>query len=182
MPKVSIIVPIYNSEKFLGECLSSLVNQTLRDIEIILVSDASQDNSKDIMESYAKEDDRIVTLYNVANGMPNPRNEGIRVAKANYLGFVDADDWVEPDMFEKLYEKTNNEKVDVVISDLRKVNEKGDIVNTEIMFDAKLFKDENNKQTILDNFAIHGGRLFTNIWKKNILFSAGFCHKKIILL
>lgn len=169
MPKVSIIVPIYNSEKYLDRCVSSLVNQTLTDIEIILVSDASPDNSKEIMERYARKDSRVVTIYNEVNGYPNPRNAGILAAKANYLGFVDADDWVELDMYEKLYAKTNNESVDVVISDLRKVNENGEIVNTEKLYDISLFGSVNNKQKIIDVFAVHGGRLYTNIWKKNTI-------------
>ena len=169
MPKVSIIVPIYNSEKFLDRCVSSLINQTLKDIEIILVSDASPDNSKEIMERYAQQDSRVVTIYNDINGIPNPRNAGILVAKSEYLGFVDADDWVELDMYEKLYEKTDNGNVDVVISDLRYVNEKGNTIRNELLFQASLFEGDNVKQKIVDNMAFNGGRLFTNIWKKSLI-------------
>lgn len=168
-PVVSIIVPIYNSEKYLVRCVNSLINQTLREIEIILVSDASPDNSKEIMERYAREDGRVVTIYNEVNGTPNPRNAGIKVAKGEYLGFVDADDWVELDMYEKLYEKTEGGKVDVVISNLRKVNEKGEIITDEILFNNTLFVGNVDKNVIMDSLAINGGRLYTNIWKKTII-------------
>lgn len=169
MPKVSVIVPIYNSEKFLDRCVGSLVNQTLKDIEIILVSDASPDNSEEIMERYAREDSRIVTVYNKINGSPNPRNAGIEIAKSDYVGFVDADDWVELDMYEKLYEKTQNGKIDVVVSDLRYVSENGVVLRDEIIWDASIFEGENVKQKVADSMAVKGGRLFTNIWRKSII-------------
>lgn len=169
MPKVSIIVPIYNSERFLDRCISSLVNQTMKDIEIILVSDASPDNSKDIMERYASQDSRVVTIYNEVNGSPNPRNAGILAAKSNYVGFVDADDWVELDMYEKLYEKTNNEAIDVVVSDLRWVNEHDETIMEEKLWEDDIFKGGDVKQKMADSMAVNGGRLFTNIWRKSII-------------
>lgn len=165
MPKVSIIVPIYNSEKFLDKCVSSLVNQTLKDIEIILVSDASPDNSKDIMERYARGDSRVVTIYNKENGYPNPRNAGICAAKSEYLGFVDADDWVEYDMFERLYEKTENGTVDVVASDVI-WNYKSGKETIEINLDPDTFV---SAEDVKSQYAQYGGRLFANIWKKNMI-------------
>ena len=169
MPKVSIIVPIFNSEKFLDRCISSLVNQTLKDIEIILVSDASPDNSREIMERYAQEDSRVVTIYNEENGHPNPRNAGIDIAKSDYLGFVDADDWVELDMYEKLYEQSRNGTVDVVISDLRWVDENNTIIQEEILYPPEIFEGGEIKNNIEDVLAVQGGRLFTNIWKKSLI-------------
>ena len=174
MPQVSIIVPIYNSEKFLDRCVSSLVNQTLKDIEIILVSDASPDNSREIMERYAREDSRVVTIYNEENGHPNPRNAGILVSKADYVGFVDADDWVELDMYEKLYSKTQDGRIDVVISDLRNVDENNKVLREEIIYTSDMFDGENIKQKIIDNMTVNGGRLFTNIWKKSLIVKNGF--------
>lgn len=165
MPKVSIIVPIYNSEKFLDKCISSLLNQTMKDIEIILVSDASPDNSKEIMEYYAREDKRIVTIYNKENGYPNPRNAGICSAKSEYLGFVDADDWVEHDMYEKLYEASNNGTVDVVASDVI-WNYKSGKETIEINLDPDTFVSAEN---VKSQYAQYGGRLFANIWKKDMI-------------
>ena len=103
MTKVSIIVPVYNVEKYLKRCLDSLVNQSLKDIEIICVNDGSTDDSLDILNEYAKRDERIVVINQENFGQSVARNKGIDVAKGEYLGFVDSDDWVSEDYFEKLY-------------------------------------------------------------------------------
>lgn len=103
MCKVSVIVPVYNVEKFLVRCLESLVNQTLKDIEIICIDDGSKDNSLNILREYSYIDKRI-TIVSTANlGPSNARNTGVSLAKGEYLGFVDSDDWVDLDFFEKLY-------------------------------------------------------------------------------
>ena len=103
MIKVSIIVPIYNVEKYLKRCLDSLVNQTLNDIEIICINDGSTDDSLDILNEYAKRDERIVVINQENSGQSVARNRGIDVAKGEYVGFVDSDDWVSEDYFECLY-------------------------------------------------------------------------------
>lgn len=103
MIKVSIIVPIYNVEKYLKRCLDSLVNQTLNDIEIICINDGSTDGSLEILEEYRRRDDRIVIINQENSGQSVARNRGIDVAKGEYIGFVDSDDWVSEDYFEKLY-------------------------------------------------------------------------------
>lgn len=102
---VSIIVPVYNAEKYLTQCLDSIVNQTLREIEIICINDCSTDNSLSILETYAKKDKRIIIINNDKNsGAPGVvKNIGIRHAKGMYIGFVDSDDWVDQDYFESLY-------------------------------------------------------------------------------
>ena len=99
--KVSVIVPVYNCEKYLKKCLDSLVNQTLKDIEIICVNDGSTDNSGRILEEYTDSRIKIITKEN--GGISSARNAGIAVAKGEYLGFVDSDDWVDLDFYEKLY-------------------------------------------------------------------------------
>lgn len=93
MPKVSIIVPMYNSAKFLDRCVQSLVNQTLKDIEIILVNDASPDNSLELAKAYEEQDARIKVI-DLKENIVASRNPGIKIAKGAYLGFVDAYDWV----------------------------------------------------------------------------------------
>lgn len=168
-PLISIIVPIYNSEKYLDKCVQSILNQSLKEIELILVDDASPDNSKDIMKKYAELDNRVVLIHNSKNGSPNPRNAGILQARGNYLGFVDADDWVEPTMYEELYKATNGEKIDVVISDLREVNENGDVLSIESLFDISIFEKTKNKTDVIKSLISNGGRLFTNIWRKDII-------------
>jgi len=102
--KVSIIVPVYNAEKYLEECLDSLLNQTLDDYELILVNDGSKDSSEEILREYAEKYPRKLKYITVENGgQGRARNIGIEMAQGEYLGFADSDDWVDPTMFEKLY-------------------------------------------------------------------------------
>ena len=101
--KVSIIVPVYNCEKYLERCLKSLINQSLEAIEIILVNDGSTDKSGVICESFARLDSRIIVLHQENGGSHAARNTGLEIASGSYIGFVDADDFVDPYMFEKLY-------------------------------------------------------------------------------
>ena len=105
--KVSIIVPIYNVEKYLKKCMDTIIHQTLKDIEIICVNDGSTDKSRKIIEKYAKKDPRIIILDKENGGLSSARNAGMKIARGEYLGFVDSDDWVDKTMFEKLY---NNAK------------------------------------------------------------------------
>lgn len=102
-PKVSIIMPVYNVEKYLKKCLNSLINQTLDDIEIICVNDGSTDNSDKILQEFAQKDSRIKILTQSNKGQSVARNLAIENANGEYLGFVDSDDWVDLDYFEKLY-------------------------------------------------------------------------------
>jgi len=114
MIKLSIVVPVYNTEKYLEQCLNSLVNQTLKDIEIIIVNDGSLDNSQDIIDKYDKKYSFIKTIKKENSGIGDARNQGIKLATGEYVGFVDSDDWIELDMFEKMYNKTIEEKADIV--------------------------------------------------------------------
>lgn len=115
-PKVSIIVPVYNVEKFLDRCLNSLINQTLKEIEIICINDGSVDNSLQILEKFAKQDDRITILNQKNSGQSTARNRGIDKASGIYLGFVDSDDWVDLNYFEKLYTSAEKYNCDMAVS------------------------------------------------------------------
>ncbi len=104
MPKVSVIIPVYNTEKYLPKCLDSVCNQTLSDIEIICINDASTDNSLAILKEYAKKDNRIKLInFKENKGAAAARNTGIDEAQGEYIGFVDSDDFVDLDFYEKLY-------------------------------------------------------------------------------
>ena len=103
MAKVSIVVPIYNVEKYLRQCLDSIVNQTLSDIEIICVNDGSKDSSLDIIMEYAKKDPRVVVIDKPNSGYGNSMNRGFDIATGEYIGIVESDDYADSDMFEKLY-------------------------------------------------------------------------------
>lgn len=115
-PKVSIVIPVYNVEKYLRQCLNSVVNQTLKDIEIICVNDGSKDSSPQILEEYAKKDPRIKIITKENSGYGNSMNRGFDLASGEYLGIVESDDYAEPDMFEKLYQTAKSDNLDVVKS------------------------------------------------------------------
>ena len=105
MSRVSIIVPVYNKEEYLRECLDSLINQSFKDIEIICIDDKSTDNSLDILEEYASKDNRIKVITNEINkGLSFTRNVGIEAAEGEFLSFIDADDFVNLDFYQKLCE------------------------------------------------------------------------------
>ena len=100
---ISVIVPIYNAEKYLDKCLTSIVNQTYADIEIILVNDGSTDESLAICKKYEQDDERIVVINKRNEGLVRARKDGIRMAKGEYITFVDADDWIDITTYEKVY-------------------------------------------------------------------------------
>jgi len=121
---VSIIVPVYNVEKYIDKCLSSLVNQTLKNIEIIVVNDGSPDNSQKIIDKYVQNYPEIVFSYIKENGgLGDARNYGIARARGEYIGFVDSDDWVDTKMFSTMYEFAKEENADVVLCDLIEIND-----------------------------------------------------------
>lgn len=113
MPKVSIIIPVYNVEKYLSNCLDSLLCQTLGDIEIICVNDGSTDGSLHILSEYAKHDSRIMLINKANEGAAAARNTGMIAAHGEYIGFVDSDDWVDKDYFEKLYHEAVAKNADI---------------------------------------------------------------------
>ena len=112
-PKVSIVVPIYGVEKYLNQCLDSILAQTLTDIEIILVDDGSPDKCPQIIDEYAKKDKRVVAVHQPNGGYGVAVNHGIKLAHGKYIGVVESDDWIEPTMYEHLYETAEKEKAEV---------------------------------------------------------------------
>ena len=101
--KISIIIPVYNVEKYLRRCLNSIINQTYKDIEIILVDDGSTDNSGKICDEYKEKDNRIVVIHKENGGLSDARNAGIDIAKGKYIGFIDSDDFADIRMYEIIY-------------------------------------------------------------------------------
>jgi CDP-glycerol glycerophosphotransferase len=118
-PKVSVIVPVYNVEKYLAKCLDSLVHQSLKEIEIIVVNDSTKDNSQEIIDTYKTQFPSIVQSYIKENGgVGEARNFGLKHASGEYIGFIDSDDYVELDMYEKMYELACKNDSDLVVCDL----------------------------------------------------------------
>ena len=118
-PKVSVIVPVYNVEKYLARCLDSLVTQTLDELEIIIINDGTPDNSQAIIDQYvAQYPNKVFSFIKENGGLGDARNYGLKFAHAEYIGFVDSDDFVKSDMYEKLYLKAIENKADLVLCDI----------------------------------------------------------------
>ena len=136
-PKVSIIVALYNKEKNIEKCLKSLINQSLKEIEIIVVDDCSTDNSLNICTSF--DDKRIITISNKKNmGIGYTRNLGIKKAQGEYIAFVDADDYVEKEMYERYYNYCVNNQIDLLNTNYNKV-----IDNKKVLFNVPEFNPTN---------------------------------------
>ena len=116
--QVSVIIPVYNVEQYLRQCLDSVINQTYKDTEIIIVNDCSPDNSLQIIKEYQQKDDRIVLLDLKQNvGLGFARNAGMKVARGKYITFIDSDDWVTKDYVEVLYNTIEKYQYDVISPD-----------------------------------------------------------------
>lgn len=120
IPKVSVVVPVYGVERYLDQCVQSLLSQTLSEIEIILVNDGSRDRCPQMIDEYAARDERVVALHQPNGGYGKAVNAGLRAARGGYVGIVEPDDWVETDMYESLYELAVRHDVEVVRSDYYK--------------------------------------------------------------
>lgn len=116
MVKVSVVIPVYNTEEYLGQCLESVMRQTLEDIEIICIDDGSTDSSLAIMQGCAERDPRIRIIRKENGGLVSARKVGVAAAKGEYIGYVDSDDWIEPDMYEELYRFAVRDQADMVCS------------------------------------------------------------------
>lgn len=113
-PKISIIVPVYKVEPYIHKCVDSILNQTFKDFEVILVDDGSPDNCGKICDEYAKKDERIKVIHKENRGLSSARNAGLDIARGEYIGFVDSDDYIESDMYEILYNVIQNNQCDIV--------------------------------------------------------------------
>lgn len=123
-PLVSVIIPVYNTHEYLNECLNSVVNQTLKDIEIILVDDGSTDGSLEILTKYKMEDPRITVLTQENKGASSARNRGLDIAKGEYIAFVDSDDMIDTDAYEISYRQAKAANADILIFAEKKLSVK----------------------------------------------------------
>ena len=178
-PFVSIIVPIYNVENYINDCLNSLINQTLKNIEIILVDDGSSDSSGKICDNYAKKDKRIVVIHQKNKKQGGARNTGIEIARGKYITFVDSDDWVKNDFAEKLYNKAIQTNADIVICDYQRTKNKNvklgkSKIEAELLLDEpfdlkKLVNQPSRRMSFF--FVVCWNKLFKkNIAKKYLYF------------
>lgn len=135
---LSIIVPVYNLEQLLPKCLESILVQTFKEFELILVNDGSTDKSGKICDDYANKDERITVIHKKNGGAASSRNAGLQIAKGKYIGFVDSDDYINKFMYETLYNNAIEHKSDIVICDYLKVNIGHDYNTTQADLDYKV--------------------------------------------
>ena len=160
--KLSIIVPVYGVEKYIDKCLNSLVKQSLKEIEIIVVNDGTKDNSQKIIDKYVKKyPDKIKSYIKENGGQGSARNYGLKKATGEYIGYVDSDDFVEKDMYKKLYNKAKENNYDIVVCGNYNVSE--DYQNKNI--DAFI----NNYNTDLENIFFGKMAVWNKIYKRDIL-------------
>jgi glycosyltransferase involved in cell wall biosynthesis len=124
---ISVIVPIFNAEEYLCQCIESICAQTYLNLEIILVDDGSEDNSRHLCEQYSEIDNRIVVIHKKNGGPVAARNEGMAAAHGEYLAFVDSDDWIEPDMYERMLSLMKKQNVDIIMTG--RYEDTGEVVN-----------------------------------------------------
>ena len=170
---ISVIVPVYNVEKYLSECIESLIGQTYSDLEIILINDGSTDKSGDICDMYSRKDKRIHVIHKENGGNTSARKEGVKHSKGEYIAFVDADDWLEPFMFQQMLK--SGENADIIIfaayeeyGSFQKVKCSSVI---EGLYSGNKLLSLYEKMMMNGSFYIHG--IPTNLWgklfKKNII-------------
>jgi len=169
--KVSVIVPVYNVEKYLEKCLNSLVNQTLEDIEIIVVNDGTKDNSQKIIDKYTKKYPKKVKGYIKENGgLSSARNYGLKYASGEYIAFVDSDDYVELDMYEKMYNKAISENFDIVACDLFYVYDDKK-VEAFSNLNNDIFTQEEIKQSMINIYPSAWNKIYKkDLFKHKIYF------------
>lgn len=162
MPKISVIIPVYNVEKYIEECLESVSKQTFSDIEIICVDDCGQDNSIKIVEEYQKKDNRIkIITHNKNKGLAASRNTGMAQASGDYISYIDSDDYIETNFLEELYKKA--------------IETNADIVQSSIIF---YYEDNNNFAFYVLNKDMEDFDIITQ-GKTDIYYNAGMCWNKL---
>lgn len=127
-PKISVIVPVYNVEKYLPHCLDSIINQSYTNLEIILIDDGSSDNCPEICDKYAEKDRRIIVIHKRNGGLSDARNTGIESATGEYLAFVDGDDYIAVNMYEILEKRIIGDRADIAVCNFLYVNEQGELL------------------------------------------------------
>ncbi|VEF49057.1 glycosyl transferase family protein [Bacillus freudenreichii] len=177
-PKISIVVPVYNVENYIRNCIESIMAQTYKEFELILVNDGSPDNSGKICEEYAKKDDRVKVIHKNNGGVSSARNCGIETAKGEYIAFVDPDDEVEPEMYELLLKRAEVCNADMVVCQIKTIN----LVNNHTSISpvykesttlSKKMIEKNIIPSILKNefYSLRSGS--NKLYRKNIIDSIG---------
>ncbi len=170
MPLVSIIVPVYNTEKYLPKCLNSLLAQTLQDIEVLLIDDGSTDSSGMICDNYTHQDKRLQVLHIPNQGVSHARNKGLEIAKGEYVLFVDSDDWIETDMVNTLYQLVQNYQTDLSTCGYIIEDEDGHtLYKVEEQTSCKLEKWDAIHSLFHDRYYKYKGNLWDKLYNKRLI-------------
>ena len=161
--KVSVVVPVYNTEKYLKKCLTSLVNQSLKEIEIIVVNDGTKDNSQKIIDNFAKKHSNIKSYIKENGGLSSARNYGIKKAKGEYIAFLDSDDYVEENMYELLYNKAKSENFDIAVCNINYIYD-----NYSKKAFSNLLSDIKLKQQVKESMINIYPAVWNKIYKKEL--------------
>lgn len=181
---ISVIIPVYNAENYLKRCLDSVINQTYKNLEIILIDDGSTDNSGEICDEYAKTDNRIKVIHKENGGVSQARNEGLRVATGEYIGFLDSDDFILHNMYENLIKQLELNDADISICGFAKEIEKGKFepyfkYDTDCVFD----RDEALKNLLQNKYysCSCSDKLLKRSLLDNIFFDENITHYEDLL-
>lgn len=166
--KVSVVIPVYNTEKYLVQCLDSVKNQTLKDIQIICVNDGSTDRSLDIINEYVKNDNRFVVISQKNAGCGKAYNEGMTIAQGEYIGFVEPDDYINSDMYETLYDIAKSNDLDFVKSDFNKFKNQDEFELVNLSKNEKYYNRIVNLQEEFEPF-LFIMNTWCGIYKKEFL-------------
>ena len=176
-PKISIIVPAYNVEKYINKCLNSLANQTLDEIEIIVIDDGSTDKTGKIIDDYTKNLNNFIVKHVTNGGVSKARNIGLSLARGEYIGFIDSDDYIESTMYEKMYNKALMNNYDIVACDVNIVYPDKIINIKSGIDDETINNDEKKKNILISSYAVIWNKIYKKSLLKNIMFreKCNFC-------
>lgn len=183
MPKLSVVVPVYNTQKYLIKCLDSLVYQTLDDIEIIVVNDGSPDESQKIIDRYVHAyPSKVKGFVKENGGLSDARNFGIKKCTGEYIGFVDSDDYVNLDMYENMYNKAKENDFDVVVCDIRYVFENSsNYVSSHV--DQDIIEANNIKEQMVNIHPVAWNKIYKKeLFEKGVLFKKGVWYEDVEFL
>ena len=163
--KISVIIPVYNTEKYLHECISSVINQTYNNLEIILINDGSQDFSGAICDDYAKQDSRIKVIHKENGGVSSARNEGLKLASGDYIAYLDSDDSIEPNMYEVLLKAALEKDVDIISCNYMNIQK-----DKPLVLNRGIDKSEYEGDDVLYSFfkySILSSAIWNKLYKRN---------------
>lgn len=142
MPELSIIVPVYKVEQYLPKCINSILAQTFSDFELILIDDGSPDRCGEICDEYAEKDERVIVIHQENKGVSAARNAGLDIVRGEYIGFVDSDDWIEPEMYERMMATASNNHADVAICGCKQRTEDGAVICDDLISEGNYDRNQ----------------------------------------